>query len=133
MRARALVPALVLLLLLGCGGEASRPAVTVEANDGFSFVPARLTVALGTTVRWTNRGAIPHTVTSGASSRPADGPGAWLDRPLPAGGAVEFTFTTAGTHPYFCRTHEGMGMTGVVVVEAAGAAEPNEAYRRSRL
>jgi YVTN family beta-propeller protein len=91
----------------------------IAVTNKFAFEPAHLTVAAGTVVRWTNKGAVPHTVTSGQSSRPADNPGAELDRPLASGAVVERTFTTPGDWAYFCRYHEGMGMAGVVTVTAA--------------
>jgi YVTN family beta-propeller protein len=90
----------------------------VQVADQFAFDPPHLTVAAGTVVRWTNKGAVPHTVTSGQSSRPADNPGVELDSRLPSGAVVEHTFTTPGDWPYFCRYHEGMGMTGMVTVVA---------------
>ena len=41
--------------------SASEAAVKI---DNFSFSPATITVPVGTTVRWTNRDDIPHTVVS---------------------------------------------------------------------
>jgi plastocyanin len=132
------------LALAGCAaggaapvGDAGTPlenVVEIAASDGFTFAPAHLTVPAGTTVRWTNRGAIPHTVTSGASSRAADNPGALLDRRLPSGATVEFTFSSAGDWPYFCRFHEGMGMVGLVTVTPAAPSQGPAAarFRRSR-
>jgi plastocyanin len=137
----------LVLVVAGCGagytsptgsggseaGPAAGPMVEVAATDGFQFDPPHLTVAAGTTVRWTNKGAVPHTVTSGASSRPADDPGALFDSRLPAGAVVDVTLTTPGDYPYFCRYHEGMGMAGVVTVTARdGAMEPNASAPRSR-
>jgi YVTN family beta-propeller protein len=91
-------------------------ALEVQATDGFAFQPARLTVPAGAIVRWVNKGAIPHTVTSGPSSRPADAPGRLFEGVLASGASFQHTFATAGDFPYFCRYHEGMGMTGVVTV-----------------
>jgi plastocyanin len=109
----------------GADTSAGNPAnvIEVSATDAFAFEPAHLTVAVGTTVRWINRGAIPHTVTSGASSRASDNPGAFLDGKLPSGGTVEVTLSTVGDWPYFCRYHEGMGMVGLVTVTADPQAQ----------
>jgi plastocyanin len=93
--------------------------VEIATTDGFTFTPAHLTVPAGTRVRWTNNGPVPHTITSGASSRAADHPGALADHPLPSGAVFELTLTSAGDWPYFCRYHEGMGMTGLVTVTKA--------------
>ena len=91
--------------------------VEVQTTDGLMFNPSSVTIAVGGTVRWRNTGAIAHTVTSGTSSMAAANPGALFDHnPLPPGGTFEFTFTTAGSQPYFCRFHEAMGMKGTVVV-----------------
>ena len=126
--------AIALALAVGnCGGAGTgrapggnRPGglvVDIEATDGFTFNPAHVTVASGTTVRWTNRGAVPHTITSGASSRTADQPGALTDHALPSGAVFELTLTTAGEWPYFCRYHEGMGMAGLVTVTAGPVSD----------
>ena len=42
------------------------PAATTDVKiDNLAFEPQALTVAVGTTVTWTNRDDIPHTVVSG--------------------------------------------------------------------
>ena len=55
---------------LGVGHKSSiaraqdKPSSAEVKIDNFSFGPASLTVAVGTTVIWTNRDDIPHTVVS---------------------------------------------------------------------
>lgn len=75
--------------------------------DNFSFSPAALTVHVGTTVTWTNRDDIPHTVVSTE--------GAFKSKVLDTDEKFSFTFSKAGTYPYFCSIHPKM--TGKVVVE----------------
>jgi amicyanin len=77
--------------------------------DNFSFGPAALTVPVGTTVTWTNRDDIPHTVVS------TDDPKAFKSKVLDTDEKFSFTFTKAGTYPYFCSIHPKM--TGKVVVQ----------------
>ncbi len=77
--------------------------------DNFSFGPSTLTVAVGTTVSWTNRDDIPHTVAS------SDDPKAFKSKVLDTDEKFSFTFTKAGTYPYFCSIHPKM--TAKVVVE----------------
>ena len=118
------VAAFSILIAAGCGGSSGSTAVTnntseIDASDALSFSPSHLSVVVGTTVHWRNTGTVPHTVTSGASSKTADSPGAVFDSQLPAGGTFDFTFTTVGDQPYFCRFHESMGMSGVVTVTAS--------------
>src|SRR6266481_1873519 len=66
--AAPVVAAAVLLISSARGLTASAEqaqASNVEVKiDNFSFGPATLTVAAGTTVTWTNRDDIPHTVVS---------------------------------------------------------------------
>jgi amicyanin len=77
--------------------------------DNFSFGPAELTVPVGTTVTWTNRDDIPHTVVS------SDDPKAFKSKVLDTDEKFSFTFTKAGTYPYFCSIHPKM--TAKVVVQ----------------
>jgi plastocyanin len=128
--------ALLSLLTISCGGDEDEtfvtPTPTPTPTDGGTqptpmptptvvtvisrdvvFEPVTITV--GSTVRWENVQGF-HTVTSGASSAPADNPGAMFDQVLNAGDSFEFTFTSAGTFPYFCRPHEHDGMRGTVTV-----------------
>jgi len=86
-------------------GEAS-PATEVKI-DNFSFGPAELTVRVGTTVKWTNRDDIPHTVVSTDK--------VFKSKVLDTDETFSFTFSTAGTYPYFCSIHPKM--TGKVVVQ----------------
>jgi plastocyanin len=111
--AAAFMPAMIAILLLFAG------APTVTANDqpsgataavkidNFSFGPETLTVAVGTTVTWTNRDDIPHTVVS------TDG--VFKSKVRDTDEKFSYTFTKAGTYPYFCSVHPKM--TGKVVVQ----------------
>jgi plastocyanin len=83
---------------------------TMEVKiDNFSFGPVTLTVPVGTTVTWTNRDDIPHTVVS------TDDPKAFKSKVLDTDEKFSFTFSKAGTYPYFCSIHPKM--TGKVIVQ----------------
>ena len=76
-----------------------------------SFSPASITVRAGDTVTWTNVDTTPgngHTVTS-------SGRGPLKSQSLAQGGTFSYTFTTAGTYPYYCAIHPDM--TGSVTVQ----------------
>lgn len=88
--------------------------VSVSIVD-FAFTPKTITVPVGTTVRWTNNGSAPHTVTS--TSRPK----AFDSGTLGSGDTFEFTFKTAGQFPYRCSIHPSM--TGTVIVEGQQAVQ----------
>jgi plastocyanin len=101
-----------LLLARDSRGFAARAeqaqASSVEVKiDNFSFGPATLSVAVGTTVTWTNRDDIPHTVVSEDK--------VFKSKVLDTDEKFSFTFTKPGTYPYFCSIHPKM--TGKVVVQ----------------
>jgi len=99
----------VLLPSSRTGLEARPPAAQAEVEiDNFSFSPAELTVAAGTTVKWTNRDDIPHTVVS-------DDKSTFRSKALDTDDTFSFTFTKPGTYGYFCSIHPKM--TAKVVVQ----------------
>ena len=84
------------------------PTKPVEVKiDNFTFGPATLTVTAGTTVTWTNKDDIPHTVVS------TDG--VFKSKVLDTDEKFTFTFSKAGNYPYFCSIHPKM--TGKVIVQ----------------
>ena len=89
--------------------SAAAPERTAEVKiDNFSFSPQTLTVAPGTTVKWTNRDDIPHTVVS-------DDKVTFKSKVLDTDESFSFTFTKPGTFDYFCSIHPKM--TAKVVVQ----------------
>jgi plastocyanin len=74
--------------------------------DNFTFEPAQLTVKVGTTVTWTNRDDIPHTVVSAGKFR---------SQALDTDDKYSFTFSSAGDYNYFCSLHPHM--VGMIRVE----------------
>jgi plastocyanin len=83
-------------------------AAPVEVKiDNFSFSSATITVPVGTTVRWTNRDDIPHTVVSDEQK--------FASKTLDTDDQYSYTFTKPGTYGYFCSVHPKM--TGKVIVQ----------------
>ena len=78
---------------------------TVNMTDD-KFEPASLTVAPGTTVRWTNKGTHKHTVTATN--------GDWDSGDLGPGQGYSATFSKSGTYQYYCKHHKDMKGTIVV-------------------
>jgi plastocyanin len=76
--------------------------------DNFSFSPVALTVAAGTTVKWTNHDDIPHTVTERDHK--------FKSKALDTDDTFSHTFDEPGTYEYFCSLHPKM--TAKVVVQA---------------
>jgi plastocyanin len=106
--------AMVAMLLFAVGGrtaiakapQAAGAPVEVKI-DNFSFGPGTVTVPVGTTVVWTNRDDIPHTVVSDDK--------VFKSKVLDTDEKFSYTFTKPGTYPYFCSVHPKM--TGKVVVQ----------------
>ena len=109
------------LLLAACGGGNSPPAAATSAPANpstgggtqevkivnFTFTPGTITVAVGTTVKWTNQDPTVHTVT-------ADD-GSFDSGQMGQGATFSFTFKKAGTFSYKCSNHPEM--LGKVVVQ----------------
>jgi amicyanin len=84
------------------------PAAPAEITiDNFTFGPQAMKVPAGTTVTWTNRDDIPHTVVSTDK--------VFKSRVLDTDEKYSFTFAAPGTYTYFCSIHPKM--TGKVVVQ----------------
>src|SRR4051812_11702190 len=95
----------VLVSVAGCGGgekavapTSTPPPATVQVGmRNIKFVPARVTVKVGQTVRWTNQDKVAHTVASAklklASEAIADGQ------------SYEYRATKPGRFPYYCTIH----------------------------
>jgi plastocyanin len=75
--------------------------------DNFVFGPQTITIPVGTTVTWTNSDDIPHTSVSTE--------GVFKSKVLDTDEKFSYTFTKAGTYPYYCTIHPKM--TGKVVVQ----------------
>ena len=86
---------------------AEPPAASADVKiDNFAFGPQTLTVDVGTTVTWTNRDDIPHTVVS------TDG--LFKSKVRDTDETFSYKFEKSGTFTYFCSLHPKM--TGQVVV-----------------
>jgi amicyanin len=99
-----------LVLALAVAGARSALAEEAKAKvtiDNFTFTPAELTIAAGTTVTWENRDDIPHTVVEKSKL--------FRSKALDTGDAYSFTFTSAGTYDYFCGLHPHM--VGKIIVK----------------
>jgi plastocyanin len=106
-------PVMIAMLLLLAGSpsvradDQSSAAIAEVKIDNFSFGPQTITVPVGTTVIWTNRDDIPHTSVSTEDI--------FKSKVLDTDEKFSYTFTKAGTYPYYCTIHPKM--TGKVVVQ----------------
>ncbi|MFH1103427.1 MAG: plastocyanin/azurin family copper-binding protein [Actinomycetota bacterium] len=91
------------------------PGAFDPANAERAFDPKDLTVAVGTTVRWTNGDTQVHTVTSGTSDgNVGTRDGKFGSDFLNPGATFTMTFTEPGVYPYFCTPHPWMQGTVTV-------------------
>jgi plastocyanin len=101
-----------IIVLAGCGYTApasqapTAPPVSGNTIDisGFAFSPAATTVPAGTTVTWTNRDSVGHTVTGNG----------FESNNLGRGDTFRHTFAEPGTFEYACAYHPGMKGTVTV-------------------
>ena len=91
----------------GVARAGDQPAPAEVKIDNFSFGPASLTVAAGTTVTWKNNDDVPHTVVSDDK--------VFKSKALDTDDKFSYTFTKPGTYNYFCSVHPKM--TAKVVVQ----------------
>jgi plastocyanin len=94
--------------------KVSIPKGAMTQSEGqLYFDPQENTVAVGTTVVWTNNDEAAHTVTSG---NPNEGPSGTFDSSMISPGKTfEYKFDAAGDTEYFCQVHPWM--TGKVIVQ----------------
>ena len=91
--------------------EAAVEGVTQVRQQDFAFAPANIIVDAGTTVTWTNRDGVGHTVTS-------DGGGEFQSPLLGQTETFSHTFDEPGRYSYFCKPHPFM--KGLVTVKPRG-------------
>lgn len=116
---------LTLLLSLLVGFPALGANFNVQTNANNTFSPANLTIEEGDSVTFTNTGGFHNVVADDSSFRCANGCDGQGGNGSPSSSAWSFTltFNDAGTIGYNCEVHVGLGMTGTIVVEAAGGGE----------
>jgi len=83
------------------------------------FEPETVEVFEGDSIRWVHEPMeMPHTVTSGLSSDPANNPGALFDEISTDQNPIfVYTFNDPGDCPYFCIPHEILAMVGLIRVQ----------------
>lgn len=93
----------VLSILNSCT-KASDPGLNEVFIQNSNFSPSTITVAANTTITWTNKDGMSHTVTSDTGNELNSGN-------ITANETWSHTFTVAGTYPYHCTVHPTMKAT----------------------
>jgi plastocyanin len=89
----------------GNGGKGG-PGTNEVWIQGMAFNPSTITVKSGTTITWTNKDGVAHTVTSDNNL--------FNSGSIGNGGTYSYTFSTVGTFQYHCSLHPEM--TAKVIV-----------------
>src|ERR1035441_10467375 len=92
---------------------ASQAALANVSIEDFDFNPSSVTINVNDRVLWTWNGASPHSSTSNG--------GIWDSMQNGPGFTFSWTFSAAGSFPYFCTLHPFM--TGTVTVQAVNRSE----------
>jgi plastocyanin len=87
------------------GGSAG-PGTNEVWIQGMAYSPSTITVTAGTTITWTNKDGVAHTVTSST--------GLFDSGSIGTNGTYSRTFTTTGTFQYYCIIHPSMVASVVV-------------------
>jgi len=92
----------LVVLASACTSDHKSPTDVVPSNSvsiaNFAFAPSGISVAVGTTVTWTNKDGTAHTVTGGGFDSGA----------LAKNASFSQTFNTKGTFTYHCSIHPEM-------------------------
>jgi plastocyanin len=101
----------IILVLAGCSKDNPYGGNSTVSNGGqpganevwiqnMAFNPGTITVSAGTTVKWTNKDSVTHTVTADDNSFDSGN--------IAANGTFSHTFSSAGTFSYHCKIHLSM-------------------------
>jgi plastocyanin len=100
---------LAISVFAGCSksnNATTSPGTNEVFIQSYAFTPSTITVAVNTTITWTNKDGVAHTVTSTT--------GLFDSGSMSTDGTYSHTFTTAGTFPYKCTFHTYMTATVIV-------------------
>jgi plastocyanin len=107
---RAITGIFLFIMIMLVSGSCKKSSVAPGPNEvfiqGMAFTPSSITITANTTITWTNKDGVAHTVTSTT--------GLFDSGSINTNGTYSRQFTTTGTFPYKCTIHPSM--TGTVTV-----------------
>jgi plastocyanin len=108
IRLLSVFPILLAILSLtnSCKKASDLPGINEVFIQGSAFDPSTITVSAGTTITWTNKDGMTHTVTSNT--------GLFDSGSISNNGTYSHTFNAAGTFPYKCTIHTTMTASVIV-------------------
>ena len=99
---------------------AQEPDFTVEVSSNV-FTPKDITIDVGKTVRWVNKGGT-HNVNGTLATFPSNPAGFGNGAASSTSWTYDFRFTKVGLYDYQCDPHASLGMKGTVTVRDTAAA-----------
>ncbi len=103
------------MLISGCkkndassNPDGGTPGTNEIFIQGFSFASGSKTISKGTTITWTNKDGVTHTVTSGIPGSPS---GAFSSGNISPTASFSHTFDQTGVFKYYCSIHTNMTAT----------------------
>ena len=126
---RGAVSLLMLIVVVSCSrhhatdpNDAS-PGPNEVWMQNMSFRPDELTIPSGSSIVWTNKDNVNHSITSGRFGKPLD---LFESGDIAPGSSYTQPFDSTGTYHYYCRLHP-LQMTGIINVtdgsDAAGTID----------
>lgn len=100
----------------GGTGASGGSGVNEVFIQNMAFNPSTITVTVGTSITWTNKDAIGHTVTSDS--------GLFDSGTIGTNGTYIYTFATAGTFTYHCKVHPTMTASVTVTASTTPGTTP---------
>ncbi len=101
-----LLAVIPLFITSSCKKTSDVPGPNEVFIEGMAFNPSTITVTAGTTITWTNKDPVNHTVTSTTNLFDSGSKS--------TNGVFSHTFPTAGIFPYYCTIHPYMTATVIV-------------------
>ncbi|MEY4576488.1 MAG: hypothetical protein RL701_1191, partial [Pseudomonadota bacterium] len=98
--------------------DSSAERIVVMGGSGLVYTPKCMRIAVGQSVSWTGS-FLAHPLAPGNPQDSKSGSASNPIQPTATGQSAEFTFSKAGTYPYYCTLHglgTGQGMAGVIDV-----------------
>lgn len=126
LRAVAALGGAAFLVVPVLDASAEDQTVMVGQDNENTFSPSTVRIKPGDTVTWQYAGGTDHTVTSTTANWDKDtavGPPAILTF------STSYLFDSPGTYRYICKTHQGAGMKGTVIVEGRVSPSPSRTTR----
>ena len=102
--------------MTGNTGGTGGPGTNEVFIQGMAFNPSTISITTNTTITWTNKDAVGHTVTSDT--------GLFDSGTIGTNGTYSFTFVNAGTYTYHCKIHPAMIASVIVSTPSTTSTVP---------